>query len=212
MNPGLPPKSTNSRGPDMTSPPQIRRASPAERHEVIATVTAAFAQDPAWRFILNDEYGRLAPAFAGALFDLRVVCGNVWVSDDLATVAMWDGPSGVADPLQRAEEVWARYRSVTSEGAYERLLAYRDALAACSPADPYWYLGVLATHPARQREGLASAVIMPVLSIADQAGIACCLETSTEANRRFYERRGFTASTEVSLAGGPPTWWLRRPP
>jgi GNAT superfamily N-acetyltransferase len=178
---------------------------------VIATVTAAFAEDPAWRFILNEEYGRLAPAFAGALFDLRVAGGNVWVSDDLATVAMWDSPGGNTDPLQRAEEVWARYRTVTSEQAYERLLAYRDALAASSPADPYWYLGVLATHPARQREGLASAVIKPVLSIADQAGIACCLETSTEANRRFYERRGFITATAVPLPGGPPTWWLRRP-
>jgi GNAT superfamily N-acetyltransferase len=196
----------------MTPARLIRRALPAERDEVIATVTAAFAEDPAWRFILNDEYGRLAPAFAGALFDLRVACGNVWVSDDLATVAMWDSPSGDTDPLQRAEEVWARYRSVSSKQAYERLLAYRDALAASSPADTYWYLGVLATHPARQREGLASAVLRPVLSIADQAGIPCCLETSTEANRHFYERRGFITSTEVSLPGGPPTWWLRRPP
>jgi GNAT superfamily N-acetyltransferase len=196
----------------MSSPHPIRRALAADRDEVIATVTAAFAADPAWRFILDEEYARLAPAFAGALFDLRVVCGNVWVSDDLATVAMWDGPSGDTDHGQRAEEVWARYRTVTSEQAYERLLAYRDALAACSPADPYWYLGVLATHPARQRQGLASAVIKPVLSVADRGGIACCLETSTEANRLFYERRGFTASTEVSLPGGPTTWWLRRPP
>src|SRR5215469_1460949 len=109
----------------MTLAPLIRRALPAERDEVIATVTAAFAEDPAWRFILNHEYGRLAPAFAGALFDLRVACGNVWVSDDLATVAMWDSPSGDADPVQRAEEVWARYRTATSEQAYERLLSYR---------------------------------------------------------------------------------------
>jgi GNAT superfamily N-acetyltransferase len=196
----------------MTSPPLIRRASPVERHEVIATVTAAFAEDPAWRFILNEEYGRLAPVFAGALFDLRVAGGNVWVSDDVATVAMWDSPGGNTAPLQRAEEVWARYRTATSEQAYERLLAYRDALAASSPADPYWYLGVLATHPARQREGLASAVIKPVLRIAEEGGIACCLETSTEANRRFYERRGFITSSAVQLPGGPPTWWLRRPP
>jgi GNAT superfamily N-acetyltransferase len=179
---------------------------------VIATVTAAFAKDPAWRFILNDEYDRLAPAFSGALFDLRVTRGNVWVSDDVATVAMWDGPSGENDRLQRAEEVWTRYRSVTSERAFERLLAYRDALAGCSPADPYWYLGVLATHPARQRQGLASAVLKPVLGDAHRAGMACCLETSTEANRRFYERRGFITSTEVVLPGGPPTWWLQRPP
>jgi GNAT superfamily N-acetyltransferase len=74
------------------------------------------------------------------------------------------------------------------------------------------YLGVLATHPARQGEGLATAVLTPILDEADRLGIACCLETSTMKNRRFYERRGFTHATEIILPGGPPTWWLRRAP
>jgi GNAT superfamily N-acetyltransferase len=192
--------------------PVIRRVSSVERPEVITTVTAAFLEDPAWGFLMNDEYERLAPQFVGALFDLRVLGGNVWVSDDLATVAMWDSPRGGDDQPQRAEKIWARYRTVAGEQAYERLVAYQDALAAASPADPYWYLGVLATDPARQGEGLATAVLMPVLDEADRGGMACCLETSTEANRRFYERRGFIEPTEVVLPAGPPTWWLRRPP
>jgi GNAT superfamily N-acetyltransferase len=196
----------------LSSAPVIRRALPVERAEVVATVTAAFAEDPAWGFLMSEHYERLAPQFAGALFDLRVVCGNVWVSDDLATVAMWDSPRGEYDPPRRARDVWASYRAVAGEQAYERLIAYNDALAAASPADPYWYLGVLATCPARQGEGLASAVLTPVLSEADRSGMACCLETSTEANRRFYERRGFIEPTAVALAAGPTTWWLRRPP
>jgi GNAT superfamily N-acetyltransferase len=74
------------------------------------------------------------------------------------------------------------------------------------------YLGVLATHPARQGEGVATAVLTPILDEADRLGIACCLETSTMKNRRFYERRDFTRATEIILPGGPPTWWLRRAP
>jgi len=92
-----------------------------------------------------------------------------------------------------------------------RLVAYKTALAAVCPADPYWYLGVLATHPTRQGEGLATAVLTPVLGEADRDGLACCLETSTETNRRFYERRGFIEPTAVELPAGPPTWWLHRP-
>lgn len=195
----------------MTSPPLIRRALSLERPEVLRTVTAAFAEDPAWRFLMSDGYERLAPHFAGALFDLRIGPGNVWVSDDLATVAMWDGPSGSDDQPRRAEEVWARYRAAAGDDAYERHVAYNNALAAVAPAEPYWYLGVLATHPARRREGLATAVLRPVLSEADQDRLTCCLETSTEANRRFYERRGFSEATVVELQAGPPTWWLRRP-
>jgi GNAT superfamily N-acetyltransferase len=190
----------------------IRQASPAERAAVVTTVTAAFIDDPAWRFITHDEYEQLAPHFAGALFDLRAVSGNVWVSDDLATVAMWDGPRRVNEQAQAAERIWADYRAAAGNRAYERLVAYKSAVAAAEPPDSYWYLGVLATDPARRREGLASAVLGPVLRVADHDGIACCLETSTQANRRFYERRGFIEATTVVIQGGPLTWWLRRPP
>jgi GNAT superfamily N-acetyltransferase len=192
--------------------PAIRRASSAERSQVVATVTAAFLGDPAWGFLMGDDYERLAPEFARVLFDLRVAHGNVWVSDDLASVAMWEGPNGADDPPQRTEEVWARYSVLAGERAHERLLAYRDAVALAASADPHWYLGVLATHPARQGEGLATAVLAPVLEEADRSGIACCLETSTEANRRFYAHRGFTEAIDVLLAEGPRTWWMRRPP
>jgi len=195
------------------SAPVIRRALPGERGEVVATVTAAFAEDPAWAFLMGEEYQRLAPEFVGALFDLRAPGGNVWVSEDLATAAMWESPSDDDDDdEQRTKKAWARYVSLAGEEAHERLVAYKTALAAVCPADRYWYLGVLATHPARQGEGLATAVLTPVLGEADRLGIACCLETSTVVNRRFYERRGFLESTEVVIPAGPPTWWLRRAP
>lgn len=178
---------------------------------MLATVTAAFAEDPAWAFLLNGEYERLAPEFAGALFDLRIDSGNVWVSDDLASVAMWDSPASGDQLPPRVRDVWARYLAAAGEAAHDRLIAYKYALAAVAPAAAHWYLGVLATHPARRREGLASAALAPGLAEADRSALACCLETSTEANRRFYERRGFTEASDVVLTGGPPTWWLRRP-
>jgi GNAT superfamily N-acetyltransferase len=192
--------------------PVIRQAVADERSGVIATVSAAFAEDPAWAFILDKEYERLAADFAGALFDVRVVSQNVWVTDDLAAVAMWDPPGKSDAALGYANSVWTRYRAIAGESAFERLTRYNDAVAGASTAEPYWYLGVLATDPGRQREGLATAVLKPILGEADQLGIACSLETSTADNRRFYERRGFTQATEIMLPGGPPSWWLRRAP
>lgn len=190
----------------------IRRASPGDRAGVLATVAGAFAQDPGWAYILGEEYEALVDHFAAALFEARVVSNNVWVTDDLAAVAMWDSPGKSDAETAHAEEVWARYRATAGEDAFERLASYNGAVAATSPAEPHWYLGVLATDPRRQREGLASAVLAPTLEEADQLGLACCLETSTAGNRRFYEHRGFTQVTEIHLPGGPPTWWLRRPP
>jgi GNAT superfamily N-acetyltransferase len=190
----------------------IRRALPGERPAVAATVAAAFADDPAWAFIFGEDCERLAVHFAAALFDLRAGSQNVWVSDDLAAVAMWDPPGGSDGARADGESIWARYRAIAGDDALRRLASYNDAVAAVAPPEAYWYLGVLATRPERRREGLASAVLRPVLDQADRLGIACCLETSTAANRRFYERRGFTRATAIALPGGPPTWWLRRAP
>ena len=192
--------------------PAIRQALPEDRPGVVATVAAAFARDPGWAFILGAEYERLVAHFVAALFDVRVAFQNVWVADDLAAVAMWDSPGKSAAAPGHAESVWARYRATAGVEASDRLTRYNDAVAAASPAEPHWYLGVLATHPKRQREGLATALLTPILEEAGRLGIACCLETSTADNRRFYERRGFTQAAEIALPGGPPTWWLRRAP
>jgi GNAT superfamily N-acetyltransferase len=190
----------------------LRRALPGDRAGVVATVAAAFAQDPGWAYILGEEYERLAAHFVAALFEIRVASQNVWVTDDLAAAVMWDSPGKSESAAGHAESVWARYQAVAGEDAFERLTLYHEAVAAVSPAEPHWYLGVLATHPRRQCEGLATAVLTPILNEADRLGLACGLETSTSDNRRFYERRGFTQATEILLPGGPPTWWLRRPP
>lgn len=190
----------------------VRQASVEDRDGVAAMVARAFAQDPAWAFILGEQYGRLASHFAGSLFDVRVASHTVWVADDLAATAMWDPPVKSEGADAHAASVWARYRAIADEAALERLASYNAAVAAAAPSERYWYLGVLATDPGRRREGLATAVLAPVLEEADRLGLPCCLETSTAANRRFYERRGFTQVTDVDLPGAPPVWWLRRPP
>jgi GNAT superfamily N-acetyltransferase len=189
-----------------------RQAQHGDRAAVTAAVAAAFAKDPAWSFLHGDDYERLAPQFAGALFDLRVGSGDVWVTADVASTAMWVPPGNGGAPPERSEQVWSAYRALAGEPAWARLTAYEDAVDAARPDAPYWYLGVLATRPDRQGQGQASAVMAPILQTADSQGLACCLETSTVANKAFYERRGFTGATSVHIASGPPTWWMCRPP
>jgi hypothetical protein len=85
---------------------RVRPALPSDRAKVIETVAAAFRHDPGWGWLLGDEYERVVGSFAGTLFDLRVVCGNVWVTEDLESVAMWDAPGSSGHA--QAEEAWAR--------------------------------------------------------------------------------------------------------
>jgi GNAT superfamily N-acetyltransferase len=188
---------------------EVRVAQPADRAAVLATVVAAFAGDPCWTYLLGSDYPRLAPLFAGALFDQRVGDGTVWMRADAGSVALWDRPGASEDHGRKGH--WAAFDREAGPGPRARLAAYDAALATASPAAPFWYLGVLATHPDRWGAGLASAVIEPGVARADEEGLACCLETSTPANRDFYQRRGFTMAAPVPFDGGPPTWWMTRP-
>lgn len=190
----------------------MRRAERDDRTEVVTTVSDAFAEDPAWRFLLGDEYQRLAPLFAGALFDARVDLGSIWVTTDLSAVAMWDPPADGSSSGKSADSVWAHYRSAVDGATWSRLAAYEAAVSGAQPDQPFWYLGVLATRPDHQGRGLATAVLAPVLREADEAGLTSGLETSTEDNRAFYGRRGFTRATELHITGAPRTWWLQRSP
>jgi len=197
--------------PTATDPaPEARLAGRDDRDAVINNVAAAFASDPPWLFLLGEQYEQLAPLFAGALFDQRVENGTVWVTRDGAAVAMWDRPHTRHDP-SRAEQSWREFDTIATVPTRSRLASYNDAIRRASPQQPFWYLGVLATHPIHQRQGLAGAVLTPALRQAGAHRLACCLETSTEANRRFYERRGFQVDQEITLARGPQTWWMRRP-
>jgi GNAT superfamily N-acetyltransferase len=190
----------------------VRRAVPDDRAGVTRTVADAFRDDPGWGHIFGADYERLAGAFAGTLFDLRVGAGSVWVTDDLAAVALWEPPGGAGLPTGAVDAAWARYRRLAGPVAWARLQAYDDAVTRAHPVGRYWYLGVLATRPDHRGRGLATAVMAPALSSADRDGLHSCLETSTQDNRDFYQRRGFTEAVEVPLVGGPVTWWLTRRP
>jgi len=189
----------------------VRRATPEDREAVVATVVAAFHDDPAWEFITAGENERLSPYFAAALFDGRAGAGTVWVTDDCRAVAMWDDRTSPHVEDLYPPEIWDRYREVAGEAAWDALQRYDGALHVHEPAEPFWYLGVLATHQSAQGTGLASAVLRPVFAEADAAGVDCWLETSKPDNTRFYARRGFAERIEVEIDGGPTTWWMRRP-
>lgn len=189
-------------------PVPSRRIRTGERDAALRTVVAAFRADPQlrWYFPDDDRYDAGAPAFFGTLLDTRIEGGEVWVTPGLEAVAMWVPPGG---NLLGPDVVEARYGETVAAlppPAPERVAATDVLVDALLPREPHWYLGVLATHPASRRRGLASDVLAPVLAAADRAGFAAALETSTPANVDFYARRGFAALGQGAVDGpGSPT-------
>lgn len=195
------------------SPAPTRRMSPAERDATLRTVVHAFAADPLLRWWFpGEEYDARAAAFFGFLLDLRVDGGEVWLAGDGGAVSMWNPPGGLLVEPGSAQERWETVRDGLPDDVAGRLDAVEHQVHAALPRHPHWYLGVLATHPDRRRQGLASAVLAPVLAHADRAGLEVWLETASAPNLGFYARHGFAVTQTLQVDDAPQVHVLRRTP
>jgi GNAT superfamily N-acetyltransferase len=191
----------------------VRRAVPGDRSRAVRTATRAFADDPLVLWFLADRYDDAAPVFFGTLFDMRVDDGEVWVTDDAVSIAQWNPPGGLRGDAAARDELWRAAAPVFGQAALGRFMTWDHLARPLLPAQPYWYLGILATHPDWQRQGLARAVLHPVGARADAAGEPMFLETATLEDVAYYTRFGFTVTAEVDMPdAGPRVWLMWRDP
>jgi GNAT superfamily N-acetyltransferase len=178
----------------------ISVATPAHRARVVDSLVAAFRSDPVLRHLFPEDadYPAGAGAFFGHLFDKRVARNSIWVVDGGVSVAIWEPPavpgSGPVVQLELPEPAAARMR------------AYDEAVHAALPTGPFWYLGVLGTHPDHQGKRYGQAVMAAGRERARAEGLPAYLETSTPGNVGMYERAGWKVAAE--LADPLPIWVL----
>jgi predicted N-acetyltransferase YhbS len=77
---------------------------------------------------------------------------------------------------------------------------------------PHLRLEFFGVDPGRQRSGIGGALIEHGHRRADAAGLPCYLETFTDENVRFYERRGYERVAGYSVGDGVPVHAMIRPP
>lgn len=76
---------------------------------------------------------------------------------------------------------------------------------------PHWHLGPVGVDPARQGQGVGSALMQAFCAHVDARGDAAWLETDKPTNVRFYERFGFEVSHEEDVLGVRNWYMLRLP-
>jgi GNAT superfamily N-acetyltransferase len=193
----------------------IARCLADQAEHALSTVLDAFVVDPLLRWVWpsDERYAACAPVFFGALLDLRLAAGEVWIADGGESVAMWNPPGGLylLDP-KVPDERWAAVRLGFTEVERNRWATYDETLRVPEDVAPYWYLGVLATRRSRQGAGLGRAVLAPILAAADRTHLSTYLETASDANLRFYGQLGFAPVREAEMPDGPLCWLLRRDP
>ena len=86
--------------------------------------------------------------------------------------------------------------------------AYHERLAT----EPHLRLEFFGVTPAAQGSGIGTALIDHGHRRAAELGIACYLETFTEPNVRYYERRGYRTVGEFTIGDGVRGYGMIRPP
>lgn len=181
----------------------------------------AFKIDPAYTALFPDEVEReraLRRLF-GAVVGYSLVYGLVHSTPDVEGAACWLSPGNTEITLWRILRTgFGLQRAVGSFNPQARreflaALAYMDGIHKRQVPGPHWYLWALGVEPHCQGQGIGSALIRPVLAQADQARVSCYLETQTERNVAFYEKRGFAVVSESVIPGQEIRLWtmLREP-
>ena len=200
--------------------PEIRPATPRDVGACATVLARAFQGDPGGIVIDPDPAGR-AEMFRGffrvfVAASLSEGADLVVAGEPIEGVASWFGPErhepsgeamyahGLGGVLGRlGPERSQRMLAMTGEieRQHERLIT-----------GPHFRLDFFGVDPSRQGSGIGSVLIEHGHRIADERGLPCYLETFTEPNVRYYERRGYRIVGEYRVGDGVPVYGMVRPP
>ena len=198
---------------------RVDRLQRSQFDEAVELLSKAFHDDPYQTYIEPDPARRmysLRESFRCRVRHCLAVGEPYGTGETLSGAALWM-PPGVPQLTKEQEqefgfdrlpeilgETWAREAPLR-----ERLIAEYER----HMSGPHWYLPILGVDPARQGEGIGSALLEPVLSAADSDRLPCYLDTFQPRNVPFYQRHGFRVLVEdVEPVSGLRYWIFRREP
>lgn len=185
----------------------------SDRKPVVATLAAAFQDDPVMRFIFPDPDDRRMrlPRLMAILYDGDGVHGARTMTANGEAATLWRAPGqgrlGLVEKLRHGLP-WLAAAGLS----LPRALTVSAASDANHPAEPHWYLHIVGCAPAAQGRGFGTAAIRPGLARADADGVASYLETANETNIGLYQRLGFVVTHRWRVPDGPSHWSMLRAP
>ena len=189
--------------------PEIVAGGEPQSGAMVASLAAAFADDPAmsWIFPARAERLRRLPGLFAALVSEDLRLGEALISPGAEAVTLWHGSGHVrTSPWQLLRELPGFFALLGPHTL--RALRISHAIKEHHPAGmAYSYLHFAGVDPAFQGRGWGGAVIRAGQDRARAAGLPVYLETATPENVGLYQRLGFTVTQEWNVAGGGPHFW-----
>lgn len=184
--------------------------------DIVANVASrGFYDDPVMSWVFPDASLRpeqLTVSFRTLAARFLKRDGRIDLIDDLS-VAMWLPPDPPPAPAPEEEDppppdTWHLFSGEIAD----RFRVLGKVMEAAHPAEPHWYLGVVATVPEEQGRGLGARILRPVLDRCDRDGVPSYLESSNPRNIPFYFRHGFVQTGEIVVPEGPTLFPMWRQP
>lgn len=198
--------------------PDVRPAEQRDVPRIAATLTVALADSRWTRWALPDD-GRMQRLTRLHELDAGhrgVSTGSAWVTDDVSAVAVWEPPADAPGTQPLPADVRTALDRELPYLSADRASPVADTAAlvtAARPDDAHWWLAHLGVRPSSRRQGLAAAVLAPVLVRCDAEGVLAGAAVFSWANVRFLRGFGFEVSSTTRTADdGLPLWVLVRQP
>ena len=186
------------------------------KDRAVEALLGAFRDDSLYTYICPDSARRVEAmrALLDAVVGFTLVYGEAWTTPEVTGAACWLPPGRTSISIwQMPRTRFALPRTLLrfgpgSLGRFAEVFGYADQAHARVVPGPHWYLWALGVAPASQGQGVGSSLLQPVLAQADAAGVPCYLETETERNVAFYEKRGFEALESKRMSDGRAALWI----
>lgn len=173
----------------------------ANEARAIATLTVAFANDPAARWLYPEarQYLRHFPNFAWAFAGKAFEHG---VADHLechSAAALWLPPTvhpddaAIGDVLEESVEEFRRLE----------VFSLLEQMGAFHPSEPHWYLPMIGVDPTEQGRGHGSALLRRGLARCDADGLPAYLESTNLRNVPLYEQFDFQVVGQIKTRTSP---------
>ncbi|MEC4806413.1 MAG: GNAT family N-acetyltransferase [Jaaginema sp. PMC 1079.18] len=190
--------------------PAIKKAAIAEQNYIMASLTLAFHNDPANRWLYADAYRYLTyfPQFVQAFSGKAFTHNTVYCTEDYTGAALWYPPGIEPD----VEAIIQLMQTSISEADQEDVFAVFEQMEGYHPQDRCWYLTFLGVEPMQQRRGYGMALMSPVLEQCDRDRVPAYLESSNPANIPFYQRHGFEVIGTIQAGSSPEIFPMLRHP
>lgn len=171
----------------------IINAQRKDKTRIIEILCQSFQSDPQINYILgsNGNKNKKLMRLMAYSFEFGLANGKVEISEDKNSVAIWKASNSKKMTINLFYESMLFFFTFGWSGI-TRISAMEKKIAAFYPYKTIFnYLWILGTNPSEQGKGYGTAIISKAINRFEQDKVPLYLETSTDSNLKYYQRKGF---------------------